>query len=293
VLDRATELRSALKFSDAAALIETVPDYERDDELLALHADSLFKAYQRKPGEGPLEIAVTEFKSLIDRTGSSRVPDIITYIEAQRERSEKLAEDEGSLTATFAEIEELADNAQGAVSPVESLREWSLMGFYAAEAVQAQAEAAKRDAQEEAGSSSKKERKARLEDARQRYARALPGLSKTDAIKARECKEGLAGALIGLSEYERGGGGAASHLREAQTLFREVVESARINTPGERYAGALENLADAIRSARVKFNDEAHGSRAEEKLLIRMALEIYEESGDEHSAGRMRGLLTR
>jgi hypothetical protein len=116
-------------------------------------------------------------------------------------------------------------------------------------------------------------------------------LSATDAIKARECKEGLAGALIGMSEYEGDGATAASHLREAQTLFREVVEFTRLNFPGEEYAGALENLADAMRSMRVKFPDEAHGSREEEIEILGLALRAYESIGSTDGAARMSRLL--
>ncbi len=292
VLDRATEDRSALRFKDAAAAIDSAPDYKANDDLLALHADSMFNDYKRNGGgDAALAIVVDEFKELIDRTGPSRPGDVITYIEALREQAERLEEDDPAVTALFAGVESLAETVQASLDRVQNPREWSLMSFYGAEAVQAQAEQARRNAEGTEYPDAEKARKARLEIARQHYAKALPGLSKTDATKARECKEGLAGALIGLSEYEKGGAGAASHLREAQTLFREVVESARINTPEEEYAGALANLADAIRAIRVKFHDEAHGSRAEEERFIRLALGVYESIGSSDSASRMRDLL--
>ena len=69
------------------------------------------------------------------------------------------------------------------------------------------------------------------------------------------------------------------------------MEFARVNTPGREYAGALGNLADAIRSMRLKFSHEAHGSQPEEQVLIARALGIYEAIGDPASASRMRDLL--
>ena len=93
------------------------------------------------------------------------------------------------------------------------------MNFYAGEAVQAQAEQARRG-DEGGATATRNERKKRLELARQFYIAALPGLSSKDAIKARECKEGLAGALIAMAEYEGEGATAAARLREAQTLYR-------------------------------------------------------------------------
>jgi hypothetical protein len=292
-IDTATELRSALRYAEATAAIEKTPKFEADDELLALHADSLFNQYKRSRSadRDVLNKAIAEFDMLIRRTGNSRIRNIITFIEAQRDLMEQLAFDDDALDRLIAAVQELADKAQTTLDEKHQLREWSLLSFYRAEAVQAKAEQARRAAGEGNASTSPKDRKAWLEEARQLYVRALPGLSATDATKARECKEGLAGALIGLSEYEREGVSAASHLREAQTLFREVMEFARTNTPDREYAGALENLADAIRSMRLKFHDEAHGSRAEEQELIGRALSIYEAIGDSTSASRMRDLL--
>lgn len=172
----------------------------------------------------------------------------------------------------------------------EHQREWSQMTFYLAEAVQAQAERERRG-DDDAETAVRNARKLRLEKARQFYAAALPGLSSHNGNKAKECKEGLGGAFIALAEYEGDGMGAASRLREAQTLFREVVQWTGMNTPGEQHAGALENLAEAIRSMRLKFNDDAHGSRVNEAQLFDVALGIYETLGDEDSAGRIRNRL--
>jgi hypothetical protein len=292
-IDIATELRSALRYADAARAIEKTPKFESDDELLALHADSLFNQYKRSRSadKDVLNKAIDEFGILIGRTGTSRIGNIITFIEAQRDLMDQLAFNDDALDRLIGAVQGLADKAQASLDEKDNLREWSLLSFYRAEAMQAKAEQARRAADEGHDSTSPKDRKAWLDEARKLYVQALPGLSATDATKARECKEGLAGALIGLSEYEREGVSAASHLREAQTLFREVMEFARTNTPDREYAGALENLADAIRSMRLKFHDEAHGSRAEEQELIGRALDIYEAIGDSTSASRMRDLL--
>lgn len=291
VLERATELRSALRFQEAATTIEEEVEYTKNDDLLALHADSLFNQYKRNSADRTaLETAVKEFAIVTERTGASRIKDVIMYIEAQRDQSDTLSEDAPALTSLYGGIERLAESVKEKVDEQNQRREWSLMSFYAAEAAQAQAEQARRDDEDPSGDE-RKTRKAGLDVARRRYAAALPGLSATDAIKARECKEGLAGALIALAEYEGDGAGAASRLREAQALFREVVEYARINTPGAPYAGALQNLAEGIKSMRLKFGEEAHGARAEETALIEKALGIYEELGDEKSASLLRNLL--
>lgn len=294
--DEATELRSALKFAEAAATIAAVTGYQDDDELLSLHANSLFRQYKRRPDlvdRSVLNIAVEQLRILIDRTGEVRLADIITYIEALREQSESEKTDEADATSAGIAglIEATAAKTQATLQKGEHLKEWSLMEFYVAESIQAQAEEARRESERNPDSSSVDERKKRLTKAKQSYVAALPGLSATDAIKARECKEGLAGALIGMSEYEGDGSTAASHLREAQTLFREVVEFTRLNTPGQEHAGALENLAGAMRSMRSKFPDEAHGSREEEVEILGSALRAYEAIGSKEGAARMSLLL--
>lgn len=289
--DEATELRSALRFREAATAIEEDDAFPVDDDLLAIHADSLFSHYKRKRSDHEaLTTAVEELRLLVERTGVDRTGDVTTYIEALREQSDALAEDEAELAEVFAKIEELATRVRDGLDVHERQREWSQMTFYLAEAVQAQAEQERRG-DDDAATAVRNGRKLRLDKARQFYAAALPGLSSTDGNKAKECKEGLAGALIALAEYEGDGTGAASRLREAQTLFREVVQWTGMNTPGEQHAGALENLAEAIRSMRAKFNDEAHGSRVEEAMLFDAALGIYEALGDEDSAGRIRNRL--
>lgn len=293
VSDIATEHRSALKYAEAAKAIEEHSGFESDDDLLALHADSLFNDYKRSRinDEEVLQKAIGEFETLIERTGTARIGDIITLIEAQRDLSDRLGVDDATFSTLAEAVQDLAAKAQATLDANANLREWSLLGFYGAEAVQARAEQARRAAAEASSSTTAKDRRGWLEDARRRYVQVLPGLSATDATKARECKEGLAGALIALSEYEPEGASAASHLREAQTLFREVVEFARVNTPDQEYAGSLANLADAIRSMRLKFPHEAHGSQPEEQVLIARALGIYEAIGDAASASRMRDLL--
>ena len=289
--DDATEFRSALQFRKAAEAIEANDEYRSDDDLLAIHADSLFNHYKRRRSDHEaLDTAIAELRLLVERTGVERTADVITYIEALREQSDALEEDEAELAEVFSKIEGLATRARGVLNVHDRRREWSQMTFYLAEAVQSQAEQERRG-DDDAVSATRKRRKASLEDARQFYAAALPGLSSKDANKAKECKEGLAGALIALAEYEGEGVQAASRLREAQTLFREVVQWTGMNTPGEQHAGALENLAEAIRSMRGKFNDEAHGSRVEEAQFFEAALGIYETLDDEDSAGRIRNRL--
>ena len=289
--DRATELRSALRFREAASAIEEDEAFPVDDDLLAIHADSLFSHYKRRRSDhDALTTAVEELRLLVERTGVDRTGDVTTYIEALRERSDALAENESELAAVFARIEGLATRVRDGLDVHERQREWSQMTFYLAEAVQAQAEQERRG-DDDAATAVRNARKLRLDKARQFYAAALPGLSSTDGNKAKECKEGLGGALIALAEYEGDGMGAASKLREAQTLFREVVQWTGMNTPGEQHAGALENLAEAIRSMRSKFNDEAHGSRVEEAEFFDAALGIYEALGDEDSADRIRNRL--
>ena len=292
-MDVATELRSALQFLKAAEAIEADEAYPADDDLLAIHADSLFNHYKRRGSDqASLTTAIEELRLLVERTGVERTADVITFIEALRERSDALAEDVVELAELFAEIERLATRVRDGLDARESPREWSQMTFYLAEAVQAQAEQERRG-DDDAETAIRNARKERLDAARKSYAAALPGLSSTDGNKAKECKEGLGGALIALAEYEKDGMGTASRLREAQTLFREVVQWTGMNTPGEQHAGALENLAEAIRSMRSKFNDEAHGSRIEEAELFGVALGIYETLGDEDSAGRIRNRLHR
>ncbi|WP_406876092.1 SIR2 family protein [Sphingomonas sp. 179-A 2A2 NHS] len=289
--DDATEFRSALQFRKAAEAIEAHDDFLADDDLLAIHADSLFNHYKRKRSDHEaLATAINELRVLVERTGVERTADVITYIEALREQSDALGEDATELAEVFSLIEGLATRVRDGLAAHAQQREWSQMTFYLAEAVQSQAEQERRGDDDAVGET-KKKRKARLEEARQFYAAALPGLSSKDANKAKECKEGLAGALIALAEYEGEGVQAASRLREAQTLFREVVQWTGMNTPGEQHAGALENLAEAIRSMRAKFNDEAHGSRIEEAQLFETALSIYEALDDEDSAGRIRNRL--
>ena len=126
-----------------------------------------------------------------------------------------------------------------------------------------------------------------LNVARQAYSEALPYLARTGTERARECKEGLAGALSLIAELETDNAKALSHLREARTLFQEVVDVARRNTPGAEYAGALANLASVIEVTAKRFPEEAHNARGEERRLLQTARAIYLQLDDPDNAESM------
>lgn len=288
----ATEKRSARKYLDAAELIETAEaHYCTNTELLRLHASSLYFHYKMKARgvSQYLDRAIDELSTLLKDSGGTNIDDVVMLIEARREQYD-LTEAKSSERGTI--LERIAAHAATAQSGLDSntdRKNWALMEFYRAETFQLEAE--RRD---EAGEPihpvGSEKRISLLNDARHAHASALPNLSFTDPVKARECKEGLAGALSGLAESESNLD-AASHLREARALFQEVVDSARLNTPDEEYAGALENLATAVRSLSAVDPEEIHNAELEEVRLLGIALQVYEEIEDNGSAVRVRTRL--
>ena len=136
-----------------------------------------------------------------------------------------------------------------------------------------------------------KERGNLLNDARNSYELALPVLTTRDAVRARECKEGLAGALTGLAELGPNAGGAKANLRQAKALFQEVVEFATRNTPGRECAGALENLAGVIETTMARHPEDANTARNEIVAHLRRAETIYAEIDDEDGIRRMQSKL--
>ena len=180
VSDIATEHRSALKYAEAAKAIEEHSGFESDDDLLALHADSLFNDYKRSRinDEKVLRKAIGEFETVIERTGTARIGDIITLIEAQRDLSDRLGVDDATFSTLAEAVQDLAAKAQATLDANANLREWSLLGFYGAEAVHARAEQALCAAAEASSSTTAKDRRGWLEDARRRYVQVLPGLSR-------------------------------------------------------------------------------------------------------------------
>lgn len=168
VFDIAIEQRAALKYAEAARAIEGVRDFEAEDDLLALHADSLFRQFNRAKlmDEQVLKQAIEEFQALVDRTGTARTGDIITLIEAQRDLLDLLNADDPALGTLTQAIQNLAEAAQGTLDVKDNVREWSLLSFYMAEAIQARAEQARRVAAEgDPASTTPKDRKAWLETA--------------------------------------------------------------------------------------------------------------------------------
>ena len=96
-------------------------------------------------------------------------------------------------------------------------------------------------------------------------------------------------ALITLAEYEGDGVGAVSRLQGGRNAVSQGRPMDGYEHTREQHAGALETLAEAIRSIRPKFYDEAH--RVEEIAFIEVTLGIYSTLGDEDSVGRIRNRI--
>jgi hypothetical protein len=288
--DTATKLRSAQKYQEAAEKIEQArPDFRQDNGLLRIHAISLYQHYNLRDDidSSYLQRAIEELSELLDRTDEDIIRDSQVLIEALREWRRFLRANEDDFSAIPGHISKVATAAQAKVDLASDRRGWAIMEFYRAEAAQLEAE--KRDLDDNlihAADSS--ERRRLLEEACGRYKVALPCLSSADPTKAIECKEGLAGALSALTEGDDPD--AASHLREARTLFQEVVDSQRLNTP-DACAGALENLATAFRTMGHRFPEEIHNSVLEQERLLKEALQIYDEAYDSEGAERVRDSL--
>jgi hypothetical protein len=286
---KAIELRSGKKFLRAAMTIEALPDYKKSEKALRIHAVSMYKFYKRKPDEQRkiLDGAISELELLVD-IGTQAVTDTEFLIEARRDLYESLTEEDPQRTEIAEAILKSASAAQSEAGVTGRSR--SLMEFYKAEASQLLAEQLKRGTSGTA-SNRKARRRKLLRASRMSYADALPGLSLRDAERARECKEGWAGALSGQAELEVRRTIALSHLREAKALFEEVVDSALRNTPGAVSAGALENLAGVVEDTAKRYPEEAENARNEERTLLRSALAIYVEVDDSDGARRVQERL--
>lgn len=285
----ATELRSANRFRAAADLIETDPNYATRPEALRIHATSVFDDYNRSasPQVSDMRAVIGEFEVLVAGP-DARLADIEILIEARRDLYEALPDGDPERQQI---AQAIADSAQAGQDKAEAhSRTWAVMEFYRGEAGQLVVEQMRRP-----GSVALKPRRRditrRLQTARRAYAEALPYLARTDMERARECKEGLAGALSLLAELERDNTKALSYLREARTLFQEVVDVARRNTPGREYAGALANLAGVVEVTASRFPEEAHNARNEERRLLLTARAIYLELDDSENAERMQRRL--
>jgi hypothetical protein len=270
------------------------PQFRGDVDLLRMHATSLYLHYDVHPNVGSeyLFRAIEELLHITKVPGGQTFNDSRMLIEALREQHKVLEFSGSDPTSIPAQIAEQAVAAQSKLDQLSEGRNWALMQFYRAEAAQLEAEM--RDQNGEIVHPVKST--ARLEllrKAKEAYELALSPLSSTDPVKASECKEGLAGALSGLAECEGKTARSASYLREARTLFQEVVDSARMNTPDKECAGALENLATAVRSLGELFPEESHNATIEEMRLLESALQIYDEIEEHESAERVRARLTR
>jgi hypothetical protein len=234
--------------------------------------------------------AVDELSQLVERLGGAHFEDREILIEARRHQYSALEDDDPRRSTIPDQIFADVTAAQSALTGESHRRNWALLEFYKAEAALHNAErrdeTGKRVYANDAG-----ERRALLNSAREAFALALPYLSCTDSIIARECKEGLAGALSGLAECTSEVLLAASYLREARALGQEVVDSARLNTPDEEYAGALENLAETVRILGQKFPEQSRDASLEERRLLEISLQVYEGLEDSENADRVRVLL--
>jgi len=274
---RATELRSANRFGDAAKTLAADADYRSDERKLRLHATSLFDRFKEMPEQDSaiLKQAIEEFELLAARKGPKLAHDIKNLIEARLELYDRLS-DEGDERPLLAES--IAASAAVAQERVDvGSREWALMEHYRAEVTQQKAERLKRDPMADSAEM-QKQRADLLASARDSYEAALPVLSSQDAIKAKECKEGLAGALTELAELRPRT--AKANLRQAKALFQEAIEFARRNTPGKKYAGALENLAEVFEIMARRHPEDAQTARDEARALLREAERVYEEADD-------------
>jgi hypothetical protein len=293
----ATELRSANKFREAVERIASDPAYASRPEALRIHATSLFDDYNRSaaPREADMREVIGQFEVLVAGP-NARMSDAEFLIEAQRDLYETLPRDHPDLPRI---AQAIADGAQAAQAKAElHSRAWAVMEFYRAEAGQLVVEQLRRPAPgteppKKRDRARERELQTRLGLARQAYSEALPYLVRTDTERARECKEGLAGALSLIAELETNKGKALSYLREARTLFQEVVDVARRNTPGAEYAGALANLAGVVEVTAKRFPEEAHNARGEERRLLQTARAIYLELDDPENAERMQRRLDR
>lgn len=273
----ATEQRSANRFAEAAETIAADDDYKADERKLRLHGTSLFDLFKAMPDQDltVLVRAIEEFELLAAVEGPKLPSDIKNLIEARLELYDRLPDDGDQRPLLADSIAASAAVAQGCVE--DGSREWALMEHYRAEVTQQKAERLKRDPR--AGTPDMKKQRAELLIAAQSsYEAALPVLSSEDAIKAKECKEALAGALTELAELRPRT--AKANLRQAKALFQEVIDFARRNTPGMKYAGALENFAEVFAITAKRHPEDARAARDQAIALLREAESIYGEIDD-------------
>ena len=281
---------SARRYEEAERAIGTL-DYANNVILLRMYAKAVYRQYSRAahPDAALLRRSIPELERLV-RASEDRVPgDTEMLIDAYWDIYDSPNFEEAVQSSMPLKIREAAERCQAHIDRASDVREWSLMRFYQAEAIQLDAE--RRQLGSEEFCHDRGERESRLRDARMAYQEALVGLAASHAAKARECKEGLAGALIGLAELSSDAGERSTCSREAMSLFRDVVEYARVNTPDERHAGAIENLVDALRSSRELTPTDAPAARQEELRLLHSALAIYQDFSDTAGLGRVRAKL--
>lgn len=213
--------------------------------------------------------------------------DTEALIEARRDLYETFDEGDDDRASQMNDIAEAARSAQAHAAPAS--RGWAVMEFYKAEALQLQAEVLKRQGKDDPDST--RARSQVLNDARASYEAALPVLSRSDVERARECKEGLAGALSNSAELLGKEGvsspAARSYLRQAKALFSEVIEFSRRNTPGRELAGSLENLADVAETIAKWHPEEARTAREEAMLLLQETYDLYIDRADIENAARV------
>ena len=293
--DRVTELRSALKFKDAAEIIEREEaSYASQPTLLRLHARSLFAHYKKHSSSADpyLHRAISEFFEIRRSDPSGPPEDTALLIEALLSRFDSLAGDSPDGATTLQEIKEAATLCQASIDRAADPNNWSLMDFYKAEALQLEAERLYRDGDEEQKIATRSKRQPLHDGAARAYREALTPLTRSDPVKARECKEGLAGALSCLAECDGKSLLTDAQLREARALFQEVVDLAKINTPDHEYAGALENLATVIHTIGDHFPDERELAHQQEAEHLRVALAVYEDLEDEDGVERVQRRLS-
>ena len=167
-----------------------------------------------------------------------------------------------------------------------ALRGWAVMEFYKAEAAQLSAELLKHSRSRDVAG-----REEFLQRSRTSYEDSLQWLAQVDMELSRECKEGLAGALANLAELPRRTATNRNYLRQAKTLYQEVVAFAQRNDPGKKLAGALENLAGIVESTLSGYPEEARNARDEAQHLLQSALAIYQDEADAHGVKRMQDRL--
>lgn len=290
-LSRATEARSALRFKEAADIISGVDDFQDDPDLLRVHATSLYEHNNRMDEQDAdlLRTAIVELERL-EASGGATAGDYETLIEARRDLYD-VGEDEAAREALSTRIDQDANKALKLPgNSRQSERSRALMRFYKGEASQTKAERMK-SLDLSSHPDRDDERRRLLGVARDLYAQALPTLAWSDAIRARECREGMAGALTELAELEATPAIRLSHAREARALFVDVVRSTARNAPGKRHAGALENLAGVVELLGRLSPSESARLRTEEVELLESALAAYLEFDVNDDAARVQARL--